>query len=205
MRHRVDGRAFGRNTSHRLAMFRNMANSAILSEQIVTTTPKAKEVRRVVDRLITLGKKGGLHNRRRLFDLTRNKAVVKKVFDELAKRYSSRPGGYTRVLKMSDLRRGDGAEKAVLELVDRPELKRTKAQLTSGKTKKAAAEGDVATPSTTDPFNKFRKLFGGKKTRAAGPAASSGTPEVAKTEKKAPKKAPAKTSAPRKSSSRAKG
>ena len=107
MRHQVDGRKFGRNTSHRKAMFRNMANSVICSEQIVTTVQKAKEIRRVVDRLITLGKSGSPASRRLAFDRTRNNEVVSKLFTTLAERYKSRPGGYTRVLKMADRRWGD--------------------------------------------------------------------------------------------------
>src|SRR5689334_9585751 len=110
MRHQVDGRKFGRNTSHRMAMFRNMANSVILQEQIVTTVQKAKEVRRVVDRLVTLGKSGAPASRRLAFDRTRDNAVVQKLFTTLADRYKVRPGGYTRVLKVADRRWGDAAE-----------------------------------------------------------------------------------------------
>src|SRR4051812_49307631 len=102
MRHNVDGRKFGRNTSHRKAMFKNMANCVIEKEQIITTVQKAKEVRRVVDRLITLAKGGTLHSRRLAFDRTRNSLVVEKLFGVLAKRYGARAGGYTRVLKVSD-------------------------------------------------------------------------------------------------------
>src|SRR5436305_14985349 len=101
MKHNVDGRKFGRNTSHRVAMFRNMANSVIVKEQIVTTVQKAKEARRVVDRLITLGKSGSPASRRLAFDRTRDHAVVTKLFSTLAERYAGRAGGYTRVLKMS--------------------------------------------------------------------------------------------------------
>src|SRR3954466_4999729 len=100
MKHNVDGRKFGRNTSHRTAMFRNMANSVIKSEQIVTTVQKAKEVRRVVDRLITLGKSGSPASRRLAFDRTRDNLIVTKLFSTLAERYVNRNGGYTRVLKI---------------------------------------------------------------------------------------------------------
>src|SRR5260221_689997 len=100
MRHNVDGRKFGRNTPHRKAMFRNMANSVIEKEQIVTTVQKAKEVRRVVDRLITLGKSGNPSSRRLAFDRTRNGEVVTLLFTTLAERYKARAGGYTRVLKV---------------------------------------------------------------------------------------------------------
>ena len=160
MRHNVDGRKFGRNTSHRVAMFRNMANSVIEKEQIITTVQKAKEARRVVDRLITLGKSGTPASRRLAFDRTRDEAVVGKLFGELAKRYAKRPGGYTRVLKISERRWGDAAEMAVLELVDHPAIDRKR------KVKAAPAEGGEAAPASnaqqTDPFNRFRKLFGGK-------------------------------------------
>src|ERR1700761_2136770 len=101
MRHAVDGRKFGRNTSHRAAMFKNMANSVIELEQIVTTVQKAKEVRRVVDRLITLGKRGTPACRRMAFDRTRSNDVVSKLFTTLADRYKTRAGGYTRVMKLS--------------------------------------------------------------------------------------------------------
>src|SRR3954470_24541183 len=99
MRHQVDGRKFGRNTSHRKAMFRNMANSVIDKEQIVTTVQKAKEIRRVVDRLGNFGKSGSRASRRLAFDRTRDNAVMTKLFTTLAERYKGRPGGYTRVLK----------------------------------------------------------------------------------------------------------
>src|SRR4051812_13278079 len=98
MRHNVDGRKFGRNTSHRKAMFRNMANAVIEKEQIVTTVQKAKEIRRVVDRLITLAKRGSPASRRLAFDRTRSDLVVAKLFATLAERYKDRAGGYTRVL-----------------------------------------------------------------------------------------------------------
>ena len=120
MRHLVDGRKFGRNTSHRNAMFRNMANCVIDQERIVTTVEKAKEVRRVVDRLITLAKGDSVHSRRLAFDRTRDRSIVVKLFADLAPRYAKRPGGYTRILRVDETRWGDGAEMAVLELVDRP-------------------------------------------------------------------------------------
>ena len=126
MRHQVDGRKFGMNTSHRMAMFKSMANNLITHEHVVTTVAKAKELRRVVDRLITLGKKGNLASRRLAFDRTRNRDTVVKLFDVLAARYASRNGGYTRVLRLDDTRWGDGTEMAVVELVDRPILEKKK-------------------------------------------------------------------------------
>jgi large subunit ribosomal protein L17 len=142
MNHKVDGRKFGRNTSHRVAMLRNMANQVIEHEQIVTTVQKAKEVRRVVDRLITIGKRGLVSSRRMVFDRTRNKLVVKKLFEELGPRYASRKGGYTRVLRISERRRGDAAVMAVLELVDKVK------KVPMGDTTQAAPAEDIQTRST---------------------------------------------------------
>src|SRR4051812_9295873 len=162
MRHNVDGRKFGRNTSHRKAMFRNMANSVLLQEQVVTTVQKAKEIRRVVDRLITLGKSGLPASRRLAFDRTRDNLVVSKLFTTLAERYKVRAGGYTRVLKVADRRWGDAAEMAVLELVDHPVLDRKRKP-------KAAAEGsadvkkdDAQDAVAKDTFGRFRKMFNPK-------------------------------------------
>lgn len=175
MRHGVDGRKFGRNTSHRRALFRNLANAVISQEQIVTTIEKAKEARRVVDRLITLGKSGTLHSRRLVFDRCRNDDVVAKLFSTLAERYKGRSGGYTRVLKLSDRRRGDAAEMAILELVDHPELNRKKKQKTEDQ---AGQEDAQAASGVADPFSKFRKLF--KKGGQSSKAASSGGAKGAK-------------------------
>jgi large subunit ribosomal protein L17 len=120
MRHRHGLRKLNRTSSHRLAMLRNMCNSLITHEAIKTTLPKAKELRSVVEPLITLGKKPTLANRRLAFDRTRDRAVVSKLFDELGPRYQARPGGYTRILKMG-FRVGDNAPMAFVELVDRPQ------------------------------------------------------------------------------------
>ena len=118
MRHRLSGRKLGRTTSHRNAMFANMTASLLRHEQIITTLPKAKELRRFADRMITLGKRGGLHARRQAASFLRDDELVRKLFDTLAPRYRERPGGYTRVLK-AGFRRGDDAAVAVIELVDR--------------------------------------------------------------------------------------
>ena len=186
MRHSVDGRKFGRNTSHRRAMFRNMANSVIAAEQVVTTVQKAKEVRRVVDRLITLAKKGTPAARRLAFDRTRDNDVVNKLFTELSKRYALRNGGYTRVLKVADRRWGDGAEMAVLELVDHPVIDRKK------KVKTAPATEQSSTDATAkDPFARFRKLFS-RGHKSAGSAGDTETGKV-KSAPKAAKKAAAKS------------
>lgn len=118
MYHRMDGRKLGRTTSHRNAMFRNMVTSLLGEERIRTTCQKAKEVRRIAERMITLGKRGDLHARRRALAFIRDPAVVRKLFDTLGPRYAARPGGYTRILHLSP-RPGDNAEMAYLELVDR--------------------------------------------------------------------------------------
>ena len=120
MRHRKSGRKLNRTSSHRKAMFSNMAAAIIKHEQITTTLPKAKELRRVVDRLITLGKKGDLHSRRRAMAIIKDKALTEKLFTSLADRYNDRHGGYTRVLK-AGFRYGDSAPVGILELVDRDE------------------------------------------------------------------------------------
>ncbi len=120
MRHRQSGRKLNRTSSHRKSLFKNMAQALLKHEQIVTTLPKAKELKRVVEKLITLGKKGNLHSRRLAFNQIRDKDMVSKLFENLANRYSDRKGGYTRVLK-AGFRYGDSAPMAVIELVDRDE------------------------------------------------------------------------------------
>ena len=119
MRHRKSGRQLNRNSSHRQAMFRNMAASLIEHEVIKTTVPKAKELRRIAEPLITLAKEDSVANRRLAFSRTRDKAAVGKLFSELGPRYQDRPGGYTRILKCC-FRAGDAAPMAYIELVDRP-------------------------------------------------------------------------------------
>ena len=118
MRHGVSGRKLGVTTSHRIAMFRNMAHALLKHEQITTTLPKAKELRPVAEKLITLGKRGDLHARRQAFAELKDPVIVGKLFGTLAERYRSRPGGYTRVLK-AGMRYGDAADMAVIELVER--------------------------------------------------------------------------------------
>ena len=118
MRHRLSGRKLGVTSTHRLAMFRNMANALIKHEQITTTLPKAKELRPVAEKLITLGKKGGLANRRLAYAELRDDVIVAKLFGTIADRYRARAGGYTRVLK-AGIRDGAAADMAVIELVDR--------------------------------------------------------------------------------------
>lgn len=123
MRHGVSGRKLGRTSSHRKAMFANMTASLLKHEQITTTLPKAKELKRVAERMITLGKRGNLHARRQAAAFLGDDSVVRKLFGTLADRYRGRAGGYTRVLK-AGFRLGDNAAVAVIELVDRdPEAK----------------------------------------------------------------------------------
>ncbi len=119
MRHGNGLRKLNRTSSHRLAMLRNMSNSLLQHELIKTTLPKAKELRRVVEPLITLGKKDNLANRRLAFNRLRDRDMVTKLFTELGPRYATRPGGYTRILKFG-FRVGDNAPMALVELVDRP-------------------------------------------------------------------------------------
>lgn len=119
MRHRKSGRKFNRTSAHRAAMFRNMVNSLVEHELIKTTLPKAKELRRYAEPLITLAKEDSVANRRLAFDRLRSKEAVGKLFNELGPRYQARPGGYLRVLK-AGFRAGDNAPMAYVELVDRP-------------------------------------------------------------------------------------
>jgi len=120
MRHRKSGRQLNRNSSHRQAMFRNMATSLVEHESIRTTLPKAKELRRVVEPLITMSKEDSVSKRRLAFARLRDKAAVGKLFTDLGPRFSSRPGGYTRIMKCG-MRPGDNAPMAIIEFVDRGE------------------------------------------------------------------------------------
>ena len=117
MRHNRDGRKLGRTASHRRALMRNMVTSLFASERIETTAPKAKEVRRVAERMITFARRGDLAARRHVAKTVQNPEILKKLFDEIAPRFADRPGGYTRVLRLGARRKGDNAERAVLELL----------------------------------------------------------------------------------------
>ena len=118
MRHRMSHRGFSRTSAHRKAMFENLAAALLKHEQIRTTLPKAKDLRPIVERLITLGKRGGLHARRQAIAKLQDKALAEKLLTTLAERYAGRPGGYTRIIK-AGFRHGDDAPMAVIELVDR--------------------------------------------------------------------------------------
>ena len=116
MRHLKSGRQLSRNSAHRWALMRNLITALLREEKIRTTDPKAKELRRWVDRVITLGKRGSLHARRQALGIVQDKAVVRKLFDTIAPRFKDRPGGYTRIIKLG-VRRGDAAQMSLIELV----------------------------------------------------------------------------------------
>ena len=160
MRHRHGLRKLNRTSSHRLAMLRNMTNSLLTHEVIKTTLPKAKELRRVAEPMITLGKTPTLANRRLAFDRLRDRDVVTKLFDELGPRYSARPGGYLRILKFG-FRIGDNAPMALVELMDRP-------------------EPGVATEDESAESKEAAGTKGAKVKKAAKPAKTAKTPKAAK-------------------------
>ncbi len=138
MRHNVDGRKLRRTTSHRKALLKNLAIALIVNERIETTVAKAKELRRIVERMITLGKKGDLASRRRAFSMLRHEPSVAKLFSTFADRYKTRNGGYTRIIKFRK-RMGDGAELSYIELVDRAiKEKKKKDKKTAAKEEKKA-------------------------------------------------------------------
>lgn len=159
MRHRNAGRKLGKKSQHRRAMFANMSAALIKHEQISTTLPKAKELKSFVDRLITLGKKGGLANRRLAMSRLRDETQVQKLFDILGKRYQDRAGGYTRVLK-AGFRYGDNAPMAIIELVDRDRDAKGKDSGPTGVEEEAVAETPVEKPA--------KKKAAPKKKAAAG-------------------------------------
>jgi large subunit ribosomal protein L17 len=165
MRHRHGLRKLNRTSSHRLAMLRNMTNSLLTHEVIRTTLPKAKELRRVAEPLITLGKEPSLSNRRLAFNRLRDKAVVYKLFSELGPRYAKRPGGYLRILKFG-FRIGDNAPMALVELLDRPEPVSETSE--DGKQEKKAKKAKNAKDAAKAP--KAAEEAVASKTAKAGPA-----------------------------------
>jgi large subunit ribosomal protein L17 len=182
MRHRHGLRKLNRTSSHRLAMLRNMTNSLLTHEAIRTTLPKAKELRRVAEPLITLGKSPTLSNRRLAFDRLRDKDVVYKLFNELGPRYAKRPGGYLRILKFG-FRVSDNAPMALVELMDRPEPG-AEIQADAAATDKAAAKADKAAAKADKAAAKADK--------AARKAAKTKEKAEAKTKSKPKTKAAAK-------------
>lgn len=169
MYHGAGYRKLGKKTAHRLSMFANAAASLIEHERIRTTLPKAKELRRVVERLVTKGKKGELHDRRNAFSFLRSDEAVKKLFDEIAPRFKDRKGGYTRVLKFADTRMGDAASMAIIEFVDyklppQQSKEDKKKERTAAKAQKKA---DKKAKTSAKPAR--TKAAGVKKTGKAGP------------------------------------
>ncbi|WP_375758334.1 50S ribosomal protein L17 [Corallococcus exercitus] len=140
MRHKVGQRKLHRTTSHRLAMLNNMVTSLLEHGAIRTTVPKAKEVRPLAERIITLAKRGGLSNVRLAARTVKDRAVLQKVFSEYKERYAARPGGYTRIVRLG-FRRGDAAEMALIELVDRPAKAPAAAETTEAPAAEAKTEG----------------------------------------------------------------
>jgi large subunit ribosomal protein L17 len=179
MKHRVAGRRLDRTTEHRTAMFRNMVTSLIKHERIVTTTPKAKELKRIADKIITLAKRGSPHHRRIANRDVRDVEVLNKLFGPIAQRFAARPGGYTRVVRVGR-RVGDNAEMAVIELVERSAA--------------AAAEGDEAKPAEK----------GAKAAKAEKPAKEA-KPAKAKAKPKAEPKAKAEKPAKKAKKAKADG
>ncbi len=139
MRHRKQGRGLSRSPSHRKAMLNNLAASVLDSERVQTTTAKAKEVRRLVERLITFGKRNDLHARRQVLRVIHNESVVAKLFGPLADRYADRPGGYTRIVRVG-YRQGDAADMSILELIDREGATEEQAAETADEKKEDQAE-----------------------------------------------------------------
>ena len=190
MRHSVKGRKLGRTTSHREALFRNQLQSLMDKERIVTTLPKAKELRPLAERVITRGKQGTVHARRWALRWLLRRDLVKKLFDDIAPRFSERPGGYLRIVKLGP-RQGDGAEMAVIEMVDRVAPAADKAgkdAAAAGKGKGGAAAG-AAKPRSQKAAAKAgaAKKGGAAKPRPQKAAARGGEAEEAAEEK--PKKA----------------
>jgi large subunit ribosomal protein L17 len=146
MKHRVAGRRLDRTTEHRIAMFRNQVTSLLRHERIVTTTPKAKELKRIADKIITLGKKGTAHARRIAFQDVRDGEVIEKLFGPLAERYATRAGGYSRIIHKGK-RHGDNADMSIIELVDRAVAAEEKDDAGDAKAAKAEKKSDKKAPA----------------------------------------------------------
>ena len=198
MRHQLSGRQLSRNAPHRQAMFRNMAASLLRHETIRTTVPKAKELRRVVEPLITLGKDDSDANRRRAFSLLRDAEVVVKLFETLGPRFQSRPGGYTRILRMNP-RPGDAAPMALMQLLDQPALAAEDAA--------PAAEGEEAAPKKKAASKRVTKKAvksDAEKAEKKAKAETKAAAKARKVEAAAAKKTAKKTAAPKKKAGGAK-
>jgi large subunit ribosomal protein L17 len=172
MRHGVKGRKLGRTSSHREALFRNQLQSLMDKERIITTLPKAKELRPLAERVITRGKQGTVHARRWALRWLISRDLVKKLFDDIAPRFSERPGGYLRIVKLGP-RQGDGAEMAVIEMVDRVEPEKSAAAEKPEKKTKAAAAGKAKRPAAkkaaAEGGEEAEEKSGAKKKKAAKP------------------------------------
>jgi large subunit ribosomal protein L17 len=200
MRHQLSGRQLSRNAPHRQAMLRNMAASLLRHETIRTTVPKAKELRRVVEPLITLGKDDSDANRRRAFSLLRDAEVVVKLFETLGPRFQARPGGYTRILRM-DPRPGDAAPMALMQLLDQPEATAEEAAAEGGEAApKKAASKKAASKRVSKKAVKTDAEKAEKKAKAESKAAA----KAKKVEAAAAKKSAKKTAAPKKKAGGAK-
>jgi large subunit ribosomal protein L17 len=201
MRHQLSGRQLSRNAPHRAAMLRNMAASLLRHETIRTTVPKAKELRRVVEPLITLGKEDSDANRRRAFAQLRDAEVVVKLFETLGPRFKTRPGGYTRILRM-DPRAGDAAPMALMQLLDQPEPVADEAALGDGETpaKKASQKKAAPKASPKKKTVKSAEEKAAKKAKAEEKAAAEAKKAEAKSHKRAV--APKKKAAAKKKSSK---
>jgi large subunit ribosomal protein L17 len=194
MRHNASGRKLGRKTGHRLAMFRNQLASLVAQERIVTTISKAKELRPLAERIVTQGKRGTVHARRLVGRWVSNRDLIKKLFDEIAPRFSTRAGGYLRIVKLGS-RQGDGAEMAILEFVDfQRKAKAATPAADDAKGKKAAKPADAAASDGAP----AKKAKAAAKPKTAAKSKPAGKPAEAKA--KATTKSPAakKTSAPKK-------
>jgi large subunit ribosomal protein L17 len=176
MRHAVRGRKLGRTSSHREALFRNQLQSLVDKERIVTTLPKAKELRPIAEKVITRGKHGSVHDRRWALRWLIKRELVKKVFDDIAPRFAERPGGYLRIVKLGP-RQGDGAEMAVIELVEReavaapaeaPKEAKVKKEPKHAKEKKAKEEKKESKPKKAAAAKKPAKKEGTEKTKKGG-------------------------------------
>ena len=186
MRHGMVNRKLGRTSAHRNALFRNQLSSLIDRERIITTLPKAKELRPQIERLVTIGKTDNVHNRRQVFRVVGDETLVAKLFDTLGPRFSDRPGGYTRIIKIGP-RRGDAAETAIIEFVGYELQTEAKPEETPAKGKKAAPkkeETPAAEPEGTEEEAPKKKKAPAKKKAAA--------PKEEEAEEKPKKKAPAK-------------
>src|SRR5947208_5412010 len=195
MRHAVKGRKLGRTSSHREALFRNQLQSLVEKEKIITTLPKAKELRPIAERVITRGKHGTIHDRRWVLRWVLKRELVKKVFDDIAPRFAERPGGYLRIVKLGP-RQGDGAEMAVIELVVRPD-----AEAAEPVKESQAPKAKGGSPKLPKPAKGQDEAAKSDKVEAKPKAAKQ---DAAATKAAAPKKA-AKGDAPKKPSTQKAG